>query len=84
MATYSNSKGLNKARVSISISQELLEAIDLLRGVIPRSFLIEAILRWAISQTSTAEIRITAIVRREGEGSIAEALWSSSLRLKGF
>lgn len=48
VATYSDLEAL-KERISLSISRELLEAIDLMRGLIPRSALIEAILRWALS-----------------------------------
>lgn len=39
-----------KTRISISIDEELLKEIDLLRGMVPRSAIIEALLRIALQQ----------------------------------
>jgi len=39
-----------KKRVSLSIDEELLQEIDLLRGLVPRSAIIEALLRMALQQ----------------------------------
>ena len=45
-----------KERISLSISKELLSQIDLMRGLIPRSALIEAILRWALENPQLPDL----------------------------
>jgi len=45
-----------RARVSITLDREILEAIDLMRGLIPRSSIIEAILRWALSHPQLPDL----------------------------